>query len=501
MMRSDHPAAALVIVGHGAAGLAAALSAAERAAEIACRVDITLVDRAPAGQSGGSTRFSPSNMRLADPARMAREFEAMVAENPRHNPAYFATLAREAQPAVAWLESHGVAFEQVPYYLAASPRYRPVGGGAALVAALGRAADAAGVRIRHDFDAGALVSDADGSITSLTGKNAVGGRCYLAADAVILACGSFAGNDALLQRHIGAGAETLLPISPGTAFNTGAGIVMAQAHGAAISGDWTGMHSEPIDPRARNPAAVVLIYPYGILVDRTGRRFLDEGAGLVHETWEQVSRRIHFKTPGRTAYAIFDAGLEEISGYRRAIRSEVEPVRAASLEELARLLGIPADALLATVARFNAHVPGGAVAFDAARRDGRATLPGLDIPKSNWAQRIARPPFLAWPIACGIAYTFGGLATNEKAEVLGADGPLPGLYAAGEITGHFYDTAPNAVSVLRALVFGRIAGRGSIDYLAAGKSLCSRLTNAKAHLRHRAAAQAKDGLKASHNDK
>jgi tricarballylate dehydrogenase len=467
MMRSDRRAAALVIVGHGAAGLTAALSAAERAAELACRVDILLVDRAPAGQAGGGTRFSPSNMRLADPAQMGREFEAMIAGNPRHDPAYFATLAREAQLAVTWLESHGVAFEQIPYYLAASPRFRPVGGGAALVAALARAVETAGVRVRHDFDASALASDANGSITSLRGKNAAGNQCEVAVDAVVLACGSFAGNHVLLHRHLGAGAETLLPMSPGTAFNTGAGIVMAQACGAATSGDWAGMHCEPIDPRARNPAAVVLIYPYGIVVDRTGRRFLDEGTGLVHETWEQISRRIHFETPGRIAYAIFDAELEEISGYRRAIRSEVEPVRAASLKELAHFLNIPADALLTTVARFNAHVPDDTIAFDAARRDGRATLPGLDIPKSNWAQRIVRPPFLAWPIVCGIAYTFGGLATNENAEVLGADGPLPGLFAAGEITGHFYDTAPNAISVLRALVFGRIAGRRSIDYLAA----------------------------------
>jgi tricarballylate dehydrogenase len=467
MTRSDHRAAALVIVGHGAAGLAAALSAAERAAELACCVDILLVDRAPAGQAGGGTRFSPSNMRLADPAQMACEFEAMAAGDPRYDPAYFATLAREAQPAIAWLESHGVAFEQIPYYLAASPRYRPVGGGAALISALARAVETAGVRVHHDFNASALASSAAGSITGLTGKNAAGDCCEVTADAVILACGSFAGNDALLHRHIGAGAEALLPISPGTAFNTGAGIVMAQARGAAISGDWMGMHSEPIDPRARNPAAVVLIYPYGILVDRTGRRFLDEGAGLVHETWEQVSRRIHFETPGRMAYAIFDAGLEEISGYRRAIRSEVEPVRAASIEELAHLLDIPADALVTTVARFNAHVPDDTIAFDAAQRDGRATLPGLDIPKSNWSQHLVRPPYLAWPVVCGIAYAFGGLATNEKAEVLGADGPLPGLYAAGEITGHFYHTAPNAVSVLRALVFGCIAGRGSIDHLAA----------------------------------
>jgi tricarballylate dehydrogenase len=396
---------------------------------------------------------------------MAREFEAIIAGDPRHDRAYFETLAQQAGPAIAWLEGYGVACEQIPYYLAASPRWRPVGGGAALVSALTGAAKAAGVRILHDFDASAISRDAGGSITALTGCDAAGESREIAADAIVLACGSFAGNGMTLQRHLGPGAESLRPISPGTAFNTGAGIVMAQALGASISGDWAGMHSEPVDPRAQSPAAVVLVYPYGLLVGKTGRRFLDEGAGVVHETWENVSRRIHFETPGRIAYAIFDASLQEIADYRRAVRSEVDPVAAPSLEELARLLDIPADTLAETVDRFNAHVPDMTIPFDAARCDGRATIAGLDIPKSNWAHRVERPPFLAWPIVCGIVYTFGGLATNETAEVLGPHGPIPGLYAAGEITGHFYRTAPNAVSILRALVFGRIAGRGSIDCL------------------------------------
>ena len=75
----------------------------------------------------------------------------------------------------------------------------------------------------------------------------------------------------------------------------------------------------------------------------------------------------------------------------------------------------------------------------------------------NWARAIDKPPFLAYPLVGAVAYTFGGLATDARARVLGRDGALPGLFAAGEITGHFWGTAPNAVSVLRALVFGRIA--------------------------------------------
>jgi tricarballylate dehydrogenase len=331
---------------------------------------------------------------------------------------------------------------------------------------LTEAAKRAGVRIVCDFNASAISRDASGAITALAGCNAAGESLKIAADAVVLACGSFAGNGAALQRHLGPHAERLRPISPGTAFNTGRGIAIAQELGALISGDWAGMHSEPIDPRAQNPAAVVLVYPYGILVDKRGRRFLDEGAGLIHETLEDVSRRIHFETPGGIAYAIFDEALGEIADYRRVIRSEVAPVTAQSLPALACLLEIPADALIETVDRFNAHVPGMTIPFDATRCDGRATIAGLGIPKSNWARRLERPPFFAWPIVCGIAYTFGGLATNERAEVLGLHGPIPGLYAAGEITGHFYRTAPNAVSVLRALVFGHIAGRGSIDHVA-----------------------------------
>ena len=70
------------------------------------------------------------------------------------------------------------------------------------------------------------------------------------------------------------------------------------------------------------------------------------------------------------------------------------------------------------------------------------------------------------PLIGAVAYTFGGLATDARARVLGKDGPLGGLYAAGEISGHFFGTAPNAVSVLRALVFGRIAGREAISFLA-----------------------------------
>jgi tricarballylate dehydrogenase len=155
--------------------------------------------------------------------------------------------------------------------------------------------------------------------------------------------------------------------------------------------------------------------------------------------------------------------LLEIPGFERAIRSEVPPHRADTLADLARLIGLDVGALEATVADYNRAASGDPARFDASRCDGLASC-SLDPPKSNWARAIMKPPYLAYPLVGAVAYTFGGLATNEKAELLGKDGPLPGLYAAGEITGHFFGTAPNAVAVLRALVFGRIAGREAISY-------------------------------------
>ena len=291
------------------------------------------------------------------------------------------------------------------------------------------------------------------------------GTKTIPADAVILASGGFQANGEMMRAHFGPGGESFKLISPGTSCNSGDGIRMALAQGARMGGDWNGMHAEPIDPRSGNSAPVVLVYPYGIVVDRNGRRFFDEGGGLVHETWERFARQIHFEAPGRIAYAILDSRLFDITGYERAIRSEVPPHQADTLDGLARLAGIDSAGLMETVATYNRAATGDPAQFDAARRDGLAASAWLDPPKSNWARALEKPPFLAYPLVGAIAYTFGGLATNGKAQVLGTEGPLAGVYAAGEITGHFWGTAPNAVSVLRALVFGRVAGREAVSYL------------------------------------
>lgn len=455
----------LVVVGHGAAGLAAAVAAAEKAGRGAAR--ILVIERAPEDARGGNTRWSPSYMRLEAPDVLAPNFidDMLATSGNRSDPAYIHRLADDATATLAWLEAHGVRFDRPPNYFltAAAPRIQPVGGGAAIVRELARCAHDAGIEFAYATDAVSIERDANGAVAALITQSA-GGTERIATCAIVLACGGFEMDRAAMHEHIGAGAETIRPISSGTAYNTGAGITMAIAAGAQTAGDWNGMHVEPVDPRSAKAEAVVLTYPYGIVVDRDGRRFFDEGNGRVDETWETLARTIHFHTPGSIAFAIFDQSLYDIAGVERAICTDQPPVVAETLEALAIALGIDSDPFMRTVEAYNAAAPVHTSRFDATRIDGLTSRAGLHPPKSNWARRIERGPFIGYPLVCAICYTFGGLATDAEARVIGASGPIAGLFAAGEITGQFYGKAPGGTSVLRALVFGRIAGERALDY-------------------------------------
>jgi tricarballylate dehydrogenase len=458
----------LVVVGHGAAGLAAALSAAEQAQSRDLAVEITLLEKSREDEAGGNTRWSPSNMRLDAPDRLGAGFveDMLEVSGGLADRSYFEALADNATATIGWLQSNGVEFVTPLYYLSAGPaRIQPVGGGRAIVERLASALERAGVKIRYETSATRLLTAPDRRINGITVQSGNGTETTFDADAVILASGGFQGNPQMMRAHFGPSGETVKLISPGTRFDTGDGIRMAIDAGARVSGAWDGMHIEPVDPRSRQSAPVVLVYPYGIVVDQNGHRFFDEGSGLMHETWEAFARDIHFARPNHIAYAILDSQLFDIEGFQRAIRSDVPPYQSPSLEGLAEQIGIAGGHLRETVDSFNAAVTGDPARFDASCCDGLAATGRLNPPKSNWARALTKPPFVAYPLTGAIAYTFGGLATNAKAEVLGAQGPMPGLYAAGETTGHFYGTAPNSVAVLRALVFGRIAGREAVGFL------------------------------------
>ncbi|HZD92403.1 MAG TPA: FAD-dependent oxidoreductase, partial [Pseudolabrys sp.] len=190
----------IIIVGQGAAGLAAALSAAEAARAVAAPIDITVIDKASPDEAGGNTRWSPSNMRMAAPDGVEPGFVAdmMKATGSKGDEAYFTRLAAEAPAAGRWLSSLGIEFIQPPYYLAKGPpRIQPVGGGARLIDVLTRAAESAGVRFRHNCEAVEIVREGN-RVSGLVVESG-GARHTLPADAIVLACGGFQGNATMMR--------------------------------------------------------------------------------------------------------------------------------------------------------------------------------------------------------------------------------------------------------------------------------------------------------------
>jgi tricarballylate dehydrogenase len=324
-----------------------------------------------------------------------------------------------------------------------------------MMEALVNAGRAAGVSFFYETAVRRLLQDEAGGVVGVQAVGRQNRPVEFRAKAVVLASGGFEGSPEMLQRYVGKGAINIRPVARGCYYNQGDGIRMAREIGAAESGDYGYYHAVPVDSRSGRTEAKVLIFPFGIVVNRLGRRFTDEGVSTDYRTFDAMCHAIQAQ-PNGTGYAIVDAKINDIPEYTRAILSDQPPIEAASLAELAQKLDIPAAALEETVRAFNAACRSGR--FMETRADGLATL-GIEPKKSNWARPIDRAPFLCYPLIPAGIITLGGIKTNANAQVLNAEGDcIPGLYAAGALVGMFYRHYPAATSVLRGAVFGRIAG-------------------------------------------
>ncbi|GLY91839.1 FAD-dependent oxidoreductase [Actinoallomurus iriomotensis] len=468
----------VVVVGAGVAGLSAALSAHESGARVA------VIDRAGAAASGGNTRYTEAFLRmksLDEPAddladQLLGDFQGhpdpgivagTLADRGRWDGptatvnivdhGYVSTLLDEAGPTLRWLTGFGVRFAALPtpFPTTSTSRMAPVGGGLALVESLTRTARAVGVTFYFDTTARELVVDG-GAVRGVRGLGPDG--AVELAGRVVLACGGYEGNPELLARYHGDKGMLCRPVARGGHYNKGEGIEMALAAGAASAGNFALFHAEPVDPRSGEPEAAIFAFPYGILVNAEGRRFTDEAPGPSDAWYERVTRIIQAQTRG-VAYLILDAEARKVPNIRASIRTDLPPIVGHDLDDLAAGLEVPPDALRRTVEEFNAACRPGT--FDHGGPDGLATE-GLVPPKSNWARPVTAAPFHAYPIMAANVFTFGGLRTDENAQVLDRDGrAIPGLYAAGELTGLYYSNYTGSTSVLRGAVFGRIGGRNA----------------------------------------
>lgn len=477
----------VLVIGSGIAGLSAACSAADRGAKVA------VLERSSPAEFGGNTRWTEAYFRMKSEDEVSEDFEELLVSNAGHNldpnviaavadayeswpgyvkahgmpdPELVATLSSLAGPTVGWLRTFGIRFAALPTYFvtAAAPRLMPVGGGLAMIESLQSHARQKGVSIffhataislsRRDLAGWLRVGAAVGEET--------GDGTNFKARSVVIASGGFQGNPEMMTTYIGPTSRFIRPVARGGYYNKGEGIRMALALGAAPAGDFSSFHAEPLDPRSQAPEALVMNFPYGILVNKRGERFTDEAPGPVDIHYDHISRAFKDQPEG-IAWVVFDKRMDDVPNWEKSIRTDIQPIVSEDLTTLADACGISSEGLRRTVDEYNAACPCGE--FTALKPDGLKTS-GLTPVKSNWARRIDKGPFMAYPIIPGICFTYGGIKTNKHAQVVDGDGRVvPGLYAAGEATGLYYQVYTGATSVMRGAVFGKIAG----EHAAAGR--------------------------------
>lgn len=479
----------VLVIGCGISGLSAAVAAASDGASV------LMLERATSEQFGGNTRWTEAYFRMKSDHEVSDDFEELLVTNAGHHidpnvireasgdyenwpahvkahgmtdPEMVSTLAQNAGPTVQWLKNFGVRFDALPTYFvtAAAPRLMPVGGGLALIEALREKALSLGVQIRYETTALTLDRMRLNGLLCVQCVGPDGFPRDLYARNVVIGSGGFQGNPQMLSQYVGPEARYLRTVAQGGNFNKGEGIRMALDAGAAPAGDFGSYHAEPLDPRSGTVEPLVMSFAYGILVNTEGQRFVDEAPGPVDLHYDHIARAIKDQPQG-ISYFIYDQQIEDVPNWKKGIRTDQPAIRADSLEELAQACNVDKDGLLATVKAYNAACPQGL--FSPLVMDGLATQ-GLSPRKSNFSRPILNGPYCAYPVMSGICFTYGGVKTNPRAQVLDADGRIiSGLFAAGEATGFYHNIYTGATSVLRGAVFGKIAGE-----MAAQQALSSR---------------------------
>jgi tricarballylate dehydrogenase len=479
----------VIVVGAGNAAFCAALAAREQGASV------LMLEAASEDESGGNSRFTAGSIRvvyngvedirtlipdLTDEEVRTTDFGTYTQDQffddmsrvtqDRADPDLVELLVTRSFDTLKWMTSKGIRL--IPIYgrqaFKIEGRFKfwggltveAVGGGPGLIKMLTESALRNGIKIQYDSRAVELIYE-NGRVNGVRIRRD-DGLHELRSRSVILACGGFEANAEMRTRYLGPGWD--LAKVRGSRWNAGDGIRMALDIGASPTGNWSGCHAVQWERNAPEFGDLAVgdqfqkhSYPFSILVNATGKRFVDEGADFRNYTYAKYGRVV-LEQPGQFAWQVFDQKVKHLQRDEYRIR-QITKVTADTIEELAKKLdGVDAAQFVKTIAEYNAAVRKD-IPFNPNVKDGRSTQ-GLAINKSNWANTIDQPPFEGYAVTCGITFTFGGLRINTDGEVLNTDyQPIRGLYAAGELVGGiFYFNYPGGSGLISGAVFGKIAG-------------------------------------------
>ncbi|MBI2223851.1 MAG: FAD-dependent tricarballylate dehydrogenase TcuA [Betaproteobacteria bacterium] len=473
----------VLVVGTGNAACSAALSALEKTPRVG------MLEKAPRRDRGGNSaltvlmrfafngiddlrplirNFSEAEMRpLLDglPHRTEAELwdEIMRVTNNQSDQQMLQVHVTESLKTVHWLAGKG--HDWSPATIRDDNVVTMNGGGPGLQKRNFAILEQAGVSFHYETAATALIQDQQGRVTGVRALTPAGFATFTA-KSVVLACGSFEANPEMRARYLGPGWDMIR--LRGVPFNTGDGLRMALDIGAMPHGSWTTCHASPQDinlPVFTVPSAHSLrdsltryMYPWGIMVNTRGERFVDEASDTRGRTYAAMGRSILFQ-PGGIAFQILDAKIRKMNLYTPNYE-KATAAKASTLEKLAEELELDAAKLVTTIREFNAAVQPGKYNPDRHQLDGKCTA-GINPPKSNYALEIDEPPFEAFPVRCGMTFAFGGLKIDPKtAQVQHVAGrPIGGLYAAGEMAGGLWvGNYASGSGMMAGATFGRIAG-------------------------------------------
>ncbi|NHN42816.1 FAD-dependent oxidoreductase [Halorubellus sp. JP-L1] len=448
----------LVVIGCGIAGLSAGLRGAELG------MDVTILEKAPKAERGGQTRYSESfrapsastdlsewGYEFAVPDYTEQDFydDIMARTDGSADPELARTVVENAGPTIEWLTSHGVEWDMEPLavgYVAGRTWFDSP----ELIEHLVTTIEDLGGEIHYEAEARDLDLADDHSVEAVTAvvdDRFVRFEC----EAAVLATGGYESSEEKRAKYIGAGFEEMKV--RGSPFNTGEGIDMAVDAGANAVGQWSGAHMAIIDaasPAFGGGANRVDGYQYGLILNKNGERFVDEGEDARAHTYAKFGRLI-FEEPEHVAYIVVDSKVHDLV---RATGPS-DPVIADTVPDLLAELDIDESTAEQTVSAFNdACDPG---EFDPEVLDGNDAQ--LDPPKSNWALPVDEPPFYAYAVTGGITFGFGGVEITSSGEVKDSRGHvISGLYGAGNSTGGlFYNNYPGGTGLTNAAVFGKLA--------------------------------------------